>query len=177
MNDFYEEHNDGDPTNCEACHTTEDWEDVNFSHDGVTDGCISCHLNDFEDDHDDGDPTNCEACHTTDDWDDITFDHDDDYFPIYSGDHEDEWTTCSAECHIAPDDFSQFSCGLNGVCHDHIQSEMDDEHDDEDDYVYESSACFNCHPNGTEDDDDDLFRSPFKQKSDFMKKFPIYIPK
>ena len=53
----------------------------------------------------------------------------------------------------------------------------DDEHDDEDDYVYESSACFNCHPNGTEDDDDDLFRSPFKQKSDFMKKFPIYIPK
>ena len=31
---------------------------------------------------------------------------------------------------------------------------MDDEHDDELDYVYESLACLSCHPDGEEDDDD-----------------------
>ena len=175
MADFEEEHDDGFPTECEQCHTsTSDWEDVDFNHSSITEGCASCHMEDFYEEHNDGDPTNCEACHTTEDWDDVTFDHDGDYFPIYSGEHEDEWTSCEAECHVNPDDYTDFSCGLNGVCHDHDQSEMDDEHDEESDYVYESSACYNCHPNGSEDDGDDgdLLRFWIKKQKKYNK--PIF---
>ncbi|MBT3496255.1 MAG: hypothetical protein HN462_03595 [Candidatus Marinimicrobia bacterium] len=171
MDDFATEHDEGFPTECEQCHiSTSDWEDVDFSHTSIVDGCVDCHMNDFYDEHSDGDPTDCETCHTTEDWDDVTFNHDADYFPIYSGEHEGEWSTCSAECHVNTDDYTVFSCGLNGVCHEHNQSDMDSEHDEESDYIYESSACYNCHPNGEkddDDDDDDLLRKwlkPFKQK-------------
>jgi len=170
MDDFATEHDEGFPTECEQCHiSTSDWEDVDFSHTSIVDGCVDCHMDDFYDEHSDGDPTDCETCHTTEDWDDVTFNHDADYFPIYSGEHEGEWSTCSAECHVNTDDYTVFSCGLNGVCHEHNQSDMDSEHDEESDYIYESSACYNCHPNGEkdDDDDDDLLRKwlkPFKQK-------------
>jgi hypothetical protein len=161
MNDFYEEHSDGFPTDCENCHTsTTDWEEVSFSHDDLTDACSSCHMDDFYDEHSDGEPTDCETCHTTNNWDDVTFDHDNDYFPIYSGEHNNEWSTCTAECHINSSDYSVFSCGLNGVCHDHRQSEMDDEHDGETGYSYNSSACYDCHPNGEKDDNNDDFIDP-----------------
>jgi hypothetical protein len=168
-------------TTCESCHSsTTTWDDATFTHEGITDGCQNCHMDDFYEEHNDGDPTNCEVCHNTINWDEVTFDHDNDYFPIFSGEHEDEWTTCTAECHIVPEDFSQFSCGLNGICHEHRQTEMDDEHDDESGYVYESSACYNCHPNGEEDDDDDddddLRQIRFKREKEFMKKFPNYLP-
>jgi hypothetical protein len=114
-------------------------------------------------------------CHTsTQDWTDTDYSHDVQFFPIYSGEHQGEWTTCSAECHIEPEDFSSFSCGLNGVCHKHDQDEMDDEHEDESGYVYESSACFDCHPTG--ESDDDLRRVPRLRKKEFIKKFPNHIP-
>ena len=174
---------DGFSTTCEDCHTsTTTWDGATFSHVGITDGCQNCHLDDYQSTPSHVNfvfPLNCEMCHTTTDWDDATFNHDNDYFPIFSGEHEDEWTTCTAECHIIPEDFSQFSCGLNGVCHEHNQTDMDDEHDDENDYVYESSACYNCHPNGEEDDDDDdddLRQIRFKREKAFMKKFPNYLP-
>ena len=169
-------------TTCESCHSsTTTWDDATFTHEGITDGCQNCHMDDFYEEHNNGDPTNCEVCHNTINWDEVTFDHDNDYFPIFSGEHEDEWTTCTAECHIVPEDFLQFSCGLNGICHEHRQTEMDDEHDDESGYVYESSACYNCHPNGEEDDDDDdddddLRQIRFKREKAFLKKFPNYLP-
>lgn len=143
---------------CETCHTsTTTWDGATFSHDGITSDCNTCHMTDFYKEHSDGFPTNCEVCHTTNDWDDVTFDHDNNYFPINSGDHKGEWSTCEAECHVNASDYTVFSCGLNGVCHDHDQSDMDDEHKDESNYVYESASCYNCHPNGKEEDNDDIF--------------------
>ncbi|MBC8196330.1 MAG: hypothetical protein H8E60_00435 [Candidatus Marinimicrobia bacterium] len=144
---------DGFSTQCEDCHnSTETWEEATFSHNNISDGCFNCHEDEFNEEHDNDFPTTCETCHEVDDWDDLNYNHDNDYFPIYNGEHRSEWSSCTAECHIVSDDFSQFSCGLNGVCHEHRQSEMDGEHGGENGYVYESSACFDCHPNGEEDD-------------------------
>jgi hypothetical protein len=73
-----------------------------------------------------------------------TFDHDDLFFPIYSGKHDGEWDECS-DCHTEPTNYSVFSCI---TCHEHNQSEMDNEHREVSGYVYDSDACYNCHPNG-----------------------------
>jgi hypothetical protein len=35
---------------------------------------------------------------------------------------------------------------------------MDDEHDDVGGYVYESTACYTCHPDGEEGDDFGRFK-------------------
>ncbi len=138
-------------TDCIICHnSTSDWYDVTFDHSTTSQACIVCHSVDFESagnpDHDNqGYPEDCTNCHNTENWTDDFFAHG---FPIFTGDHANEWSTCIAECHVNPTDYSEFSCGLNGVCHEHRQSEMDDEHDDEPGYVYESWACYDCHPNG-----------------------------
>jgi hypothetical protein len=122
----------------------------------ISSECISCHASDFNSAMVSGKhPDNefCEQCHNTRSF--MTMDmgrHDILFFPINSGKHKGEWSTCMAECHINPSDYSDFSCGLNGVCHEHRKSEMDDEHDDEYGYSYESTACFSCHPNGDEHD-------------------------
>ncbi len=162
----------GFPTMCEECHNTTDWEDADFDHDAVFqltgahraldceachaegfDGtprdCVGCHLDDYnqtdDPDHDAaGFPTMCEDCHNTSDWDDADFDHDSLFFPIFSGSHAGEWDDCT-DCHVDPGNFAVFDCT---VCHD--QADMDDEHDDVDDYVYSSPACLSCHPDGEE---------------------------
>ncbi|MFQ6607178.1 MAG: hypothetical protein ACE5EE_01430 [Fidelibacterota bacterium] len=143
---------------CENCHTsTETWEGATFVHEGITSGCVNCHLTDYNSTNhaSNGYPTACEVCHTsTTNWSEATFDHDNDWFPIYTGEHSGEWSTCTAECHIVPEDYSDFSCGLNGVCHKHDQSKMDDKHSGTSNYVYESWACYECHPTGDDDDGD-----------------------
>lgn len=163
------------PTTCEDCHTTTpDWEPALFPiHDDyyVIEGahvnldCSECHNGDYnqtpntcfgchEDDYNQTSdpphlsaqfPIDCELCHTQVAWEPSTFDHDNQYFPIYSGSHQGEWNTCS-DCHTNPSDYSVYSCT---VCHD--QSDMDDEHSGVSGYVYESTACFDCHPNGEGD--------------------------
>jgi hypothetical protein len=170
----------GFPTDCEVCHnSTSDWEDATFDHSITTETCETCHLTDYQNTTDpnhsaDGYPTDCAFCHTsTTDWSVVNFDHS---FPIYSGEHRDKWTTCTAECHIDPDDYSVFSCGLNGVCHEHDQSKMDSEHSDVTDYVYESSACYDCHPTGGGDEgggdgDGDGDRHGWR---DLLKKKPVW---
>ncbi len=156
---------------CLACHPTgsEDGfnhDNTNFplrgAHAGVD--CMQCHANGFE-----GTPTDCFACHeadfnnatnpnhinaqfstdcaqchTEDAWAPANFDHQM-YFPIYSGNHQGEWNTC-ADCHFDANDFSLFSCI---DCHEHNDpADLADEHDDVNDYSYESNACYFCHPNG-----------------------------
>ena len=173
----------GYPTTCLDCHTTLTFEGATFDHvtasggfglvgahetlpcaschvSGTTepiwnpisqDDCLSCHLADFEKEHPEpGFPTTCLDCHTTLSFDDSTFDHDALYFPIYSGEHRGEWSSC-ATCHNNPANFKSFTC-LD--CHEHRQSEMDDEHDDVQGYVYDSPYCYSCHPDGREPDDD-----------------------
>jgi hypothetical protein len=108
--------------------------------------CVACHVSDFQVEHaGSGFPLDCVTCHAVTTWGDANFDHDADFFPITRGAHkEEEWADC-ATCHTVPTDLSVFTCL---VCHDHRQSKMDDKHEEEAGYVYESSSCLSCHPDG-----------------------------
>ena len=91
------------------------------------------------------DSAQCYGCHPTGEVGDFT-EHDALYFPIYSGKHRDKWDDCSI-CHTDPSDWSVFSCI---ECHEHDRSKMDDEHREVNGYVYDSQACYDCHPTGEE---------------------------
>jgi hypothetical protein len=161
----------GIPTDCVSCHTTNPgWTPATFDHNltgfpltgahiGVdciechasgypstpTD-CFACHTADYNNSTNPnhlgaGFPTDCVTCHTTSpNWIPANFDHDGMYFPIYSGKHDNEWNQC-IDCHISPSDYGIFTCV---TCH--IESETADQHIGEPGYMYESNACFACHP-------------------------------
>ena len=164
-------------TDCLDCHNEDAWVPTDFDHDDfwplngahfdIRNDCFACHMGDYtntptdciachQEDYDGTTnpdhaaamfPTDCLDCHTEDAWVPADFDHDAMYFPIYSGKHEDEWTLCT-ECHINPNDYAIFSCI---DCHEHNdQAEVDDDHDGVAGYVYDSPACYSCHPNGEE---------------------------
>jgi len=165
----------GFSTDCESCHNTSGWEGAVVDHDrffrltgahraldcqechadgfaGTPTDCFACHRDDYNSTSDpnhaaSGFPTDCELCHNTNSWDDAEFiDHDALFFPIFSGKHRGEWDQCS-DCHTVSSNFSLFEC-IN--CHEHRREEMDKKHEDEEGYVYESTACLNCHPDGRE---------------------------
>jgi hypothetical protein len=161
---------------CSSCHTTNpDWQPALFpvhnnyypllgAHAALLNDCSGCHNGDYnntpntcfgchETDYNTttnpphlsaGFPTECQPCHTQNSWTPSTFNHDNQYFPIYSGKHRRTWDQCS-DCHINPNNFSIFSCI---TCHEHNKPDMDDEHEDVAGYIYESNACFSCHPDG-----------------------------
>jgi hypothetical protein len=136
----------GFPTSCEQCHNTHSWDDADFDHGGITANCADCHLDDYDATTDPnhvaaGFPPVCELCHDSSDWRNATFDHG---FPIEQGDHG--GFDCT-DCHLSPGTFATFSCTH---CHEHRQSDMDDEHDDVSGYLWESGACYSCHPDGRE---------------------------
>ncbi|HLA64101.1 MAG TPA: hypothetical protein VK610_06715, partial [Rhodothermales bacterium] len=130
---------------CESCHTLPDYGPI-YNPANQND-CYACHQDDYQAEHaGTGFPTTCLSCHNTNQWEGAQFNHDP-LFPIYSGEHEGEWDTCQ-DCHTTPGNFQIFSCI---TCHEHRRSEMDDEHEDVNGYVYQSQACFNCHPRGEDD--------------------------
>jgi len=117
--------------------------------------CETCHFPSVQDkiaaeEHTNN--TDCIFCHNTRKWSPIDMAHHDLVFPIYSGSHRGVWSTCEAECHYDPNEYTVFSCGLEGeggaVCHEHEKSKMDREHDEARDYRYESHACYDCHSRG-----------------------------
>jgi hypothetical protein len=68
LDDFNEGHNPGEPTDCWACHTTENW-NSNFNHNNtnfpltgahLAINCQDCHSSGYQ-----GTPTECIACHQT----------------------------------------------------------------------------------------------------------------
>ncbi len=164
--------------NCETCHTTQPgWEPASFdnhndyyvlsgAHAPLLNDCFACHQGNYqntpntcfdchENDYNQAvDPphasaqfgTDCLDCHTEFAWEPSTFDHDNQYFRIYSGEHQGEWNTCN-ECHPNSANYAIFSCI---DCHEHNKTDMDDEHKDELDYTYNSIACLDCHPDGSE---------------------------
>ena len=71
--------------------------------------------------------------------------HDAQFFPIFSGAHNGEWTSCT-ECHSNPANYSVFTCI---DCHEHNRTDMDDKHSGENGYEYSSLACLDCHPTGS----------------------------
>ncbi|MFQ5652827.1 MAG: hypothetical protein ACE5IY_23085, partial [bacterium] len=90
----------------------------------------------------------CLLCHPTGEKGEFQ-DHDALFFPIFSGPHNHKWDSCTT-CHENASNRQEFTC-LN--CHVHDQQKMDDKHLGEvDGYAYESNACYDCHPNGKEDD-------------------------
>ncbi|RMF57129.1 MAG: hypothetical protein D6748_11805, partial [Calditrichaeota bacterium] len=92
-------------------------------------------------------PIRCEDCHNMTAWRPANFSGHDNYFPIYSGAHGGKWDTCM-DCHTSPGSFQVFSC-FEG-CHEHNKNRMDDKHREVSGYVYESNACYSCHPSGGE---------------------------
>ncbi len=164
-------------TDCLECHNEEAWvpstfdhstypllgahadliSDCNICHQGnyenTPNTCVACHQDDYNDTNNPNHqtaqfPTDCLECHNEDTWTPSTFDHDALYFPIYSGEHNGEWNQCT-ECHINSSNYAIFSCI---DCHEHNnRADMDDEHDEVSGYVYESNACYDCHPTGDDD--------------------------
>ena len=153
---------------CNRCHIPTTWTGAAFNHStfaltgahastacsdchsgGVYAGtprqCVACHLDDYQgttnpNHQASGFGTDCKRCHTTSSWRGASFKHS---FPITSGPHKQDCT----ECHQNPGNFQQFSCIH---CHAHSKAEMDDKHDDVSGYVWQSPACFHCHPKGKE---------------------------
>jgi len=127
--------------NCTECHSA--------GYENIPTDCFACHEQDYDNTTDPNHntaqfPNICEDCHSTTAWTPTSWDHDDQFFPIYSGKHREAWDAC-ADCHVNANDYKQFEC-IN--CHEHRQSKMDDEHKEENDYVWESQACYECHPDG-----------------------------
>lgn len=132
---------------CDQCHDPGDYSNVSAD-------CYACHQLDYNN------TTNpnhlaasisidCMECHTTmPGWKPASFEiHDAQFFPIYSGSHRGEWNSCT-QCHEDLSNYASFTC-LS--CHEHSQSRMDDKHSGEQGYEYNSIACLECHPRGSED--------------------------
>ncbi len=131
---------------CGACHFSE----IEGEFSPLQSSCYSCHSADYQSVQSpnhlaSGFSYQCETCHNFYAWKPAQLKEHDGIFPIFRGSHAGEWNDCS-DCHISPGNFKIFSC-LN--CHEHERSRMDSEHREVRGYVYDSQACYNCHPTGT----------------------------
>ncbi|MEQ1566874.1 MAG: hypothetical protein ABMA64_14625 [Myxococcota bacterium] len=115
---------------CDQCHAPGTYE-------GLDPACASCHEPDRPGGH--FGVQDCGSCHHPTEWGDAEFDHD----SLFRLPHEGV-ADCES-CHLVPDDYSSFSCV---DCHEHSKSSTDNEHDEVGNYVYDSDACLDCHPNG-----------------------------
>ena len=128
---------------CASCHIVPGMQSL-FSPSDAED-CLACHMADFQREHSgSGYPGTCLTCHVVTTWAGAQFNHDAAFFPINSGKHLGQWSTCST-CHPSPTDLSVFTC-LN--CHEHERAQTDADHSQVQGYVYESGQCLSCHPTG-----------------------------
>jgi len=133
-----------DINDCNQCHPG-----GNYS--STSPDCVSCHQANYNATSNPNHiasnfPTTCLDCHTTNPgWKPAEFRNHDVKFPIYSGKHNGEWSSC-ADCHTNPASYAQFTCI---DCHDHNQPDMNSKHSDVAGYIYNSIACFECHPTGS----------------------------
>ncbi|MDX2437268.1 MAG: hypothetical protein QNL88_09485, partial [Acidobacteriota bacterium] len=159
----------GFPTTCDTCHQPTTWTDATFDHPyalvgvhatlncsdchssgvytGLPSDCVDCHLSDYNgatnpNHRSAGFPTDCELCHrqTDSSWGQGVFDHT--YFPINRGKHA--GTECN-DCHINTSNFMIFSC-LDSGCH--LPGDVNEIHEGEPGYSYDSALCYSCHPDG-----------------------------
>ena len=110
--------------------------------------CQSCHILEFQNAadpvHVDVYPARCVACHNNESWRPDDNSGHETIFPIAGTEHD--GLVCE-ECHPEPARTLDFTCT---DCHAHERPDMDAEHGDEGGYVYESRACLDCHPDGSE---------------------------
>ena len=116
--------------------------------------CVDCHRETYNgvsnpDHRKAGFGVVCEDCHNLLRWKPALFNDHDALFPIFSGTHAGEWSQCST-CHTHTSDYATFSCF---GCHEHNEASTDSKHDEVSGYVYESAACYACHPQGNGEDD------------------------
>jgi len=115
--------------------------------------CFGCHIHnqtDVEANHKGRrgfvyDSRKCLICHPLGEKEPFTA-HDVLYFPIFSGRHKFVWLNDCNICHADPDERALFFCTN---CHKHVESRMALEHQNVPGYVYENTACYACHPDGT----------------------------
>lgn len=132
---------------CASCHKNPDYKQIDPD-------CFACHQPDYggavNPNHQQmGFPTDCALCHDlTPGWKPASYgNHDAEFFPIYTGKHQGEWTTCT-DCHTNPSNFALFSCI---DCHEHNNAaDLANKHNGVPNYQYNSQACLDCHPDGSE---------------------------
>jgi hypothetical protein len=166
----------GIPTTCNTCHSTSpNWVPASFpihnnyyvlagAHISIANNCAQCHNGNYnvtpntcvgchQADYNQTTspphaasqfPTSCTDCHSQTAWSPANWNHDGQYFPIYSGKHKNEWDACT-DCHPNPANYAVFTCTT--ACHP--QSSMNNKHQGVSGYSYTSTACLNCHPNGS----------------------------
>jgi hypothetical protein len=135
---------------CQYCHRTQQINEYRL----MAVQCVDCHRDEYltveNPNHIEfGFSENCSMCHQY-----LSFrpanwrEHDEQFFPIFRGTHQGTWESCYT-CHDVPGNFKHFNC-LG--CHEHSMSRMNGAHDDVRGYVYDSNACYNCHPTGVGED-------------------------
>ncbi|NUN71318.1 MAG: hypothetical protein HUU02_16595 [Bacteroidetes bacterium] len=132
---------------CVDCHT-------NGRYAGTPNTCVACHREEYvaakNPDHITARfPEECAQCHRALTWKPATFFPHEQYFPIGAGakHRPGRWNECT-DCHTAAPNYATFEC-IN--CHEHGKQEMDSEHRGENGYLYQSTACYRCHPSGDGD--------------------------
>ena len=181
--------NEGYSTDCESCHIVDNWDTVD-PHANASGNCTNCHNYNGLDgdtnpdiDHSSApklgnDIDDCELCHnSTSNWSNINFEntnkHDistyNIYFNINSGDHNNEWSNCTTDCHVFGD-FDTFSCYES--CHEDTKHNVSSQrHGNESCSGWNGywnigsvqwstgsltnpdsfDQCYSCHPNGSND--------------------------
>jgi hypothetical protein len=127
-------------TACASCHAQPGFT-LLFPQPTGQEDCVACHQREYDARHaGSGFSTRCLDCHAIDQWEGATFDHASAARGFrLRGPHA---SASCASCHTTPSSFAVFTC-LS--CHEHRQTAMDDKHKERPGYVYESSACLNCH--------------------------------
>jgi len=131
---------------CVNCH--------NGDYNNTPNTCYGCHSSDYSNtvspDHQALQfSTDCISCHSEDQWVPSVFDHDGQYFPIYSGAHEGEWSDC-IDCHTNLSNYAEVTC-----TNCHLNPQTNNDHNGVPGYVYQDNACLACHPTGSADDNFD----------------------
>jgi hypothetical protein len=131
-------------TQCVNCHSTAGWKSIiHFDHDliqsNTKNNCALCHKVPIDNFHGSF-KENCSKCHNTDKWTPSSFDHSN-YF-ILDQNH-------SAQCNIChmEDNFNNYTCY---GCHEHSESKLKDEHNEEG--IYNINGCLTCHKSGNKHD-------------------------
>lgn len=141
-------------TACVDCHVSE----TNLRWERIGNECATCHMEDYASTQNPNHPqqgfsTDCTTCHDpfAPDWKYAVFygHNRPESFPIAGGNHgPGVWNDC-VDCHVVAGNYAIFSCI---DCHEHNDpNDLAKEHDDVGGYQYNSIACLNCHPKGTEE--------------------------
>ncbi len=152
-------------TQCDACHTPDDWEGASFDHSrsgfpltgahvslecerchinnifvGTSSTCVACHAEPAV--HLGQFGVECAACHSTTAWIPATF-TENHTFPL---NHGEQGAVACATCH--PSSYSSYTCY---GCHEHTEANIRGEHLEEG--ISDFQNCVQCHADGREHDD------------------------